>query len=358
MKNWKQITVPESKPLEDAINTLDQGGQRIVLVIDENDRLLGTLTDGDVRRALLRHLPLTTPVGEVMCATPKVAQEHWSREKILTVMETTRLLQLPVVDSFGRVIGLETLHELLDRKHIENPVFLMAGGFGTRLYPLTKTCPKPMLKIGGKPILELILEGFANAGFQRFFISTHYLPEVIKEHFEDGSNWGVSITYVDEVEPLGTGGALGLLPHDQIDLPLIVMNGDLLTRIDFRSLLDFHVKQGSAATMCVREHQYQVPYGVIESVESRLTSFVEKPVHRYFINAGIYVLSPETIRRVQPQTRIDMPEVLASTMRGQGTVSVFPIHESWLDIGRMEDFERAELAQASAALSVARPSSP
>lgn len=341
MNNWKQITVPDHTPLEDAITTLDKGGQRIVLVTDDSDRLLGTLTDGDVRRALLRHLPLTTPVGEVMCTTPQVAQQHWSREKILTVMETTRLLQLPVVDDDGRVIGLETLHELLDRKHIDNPVFLMAGGFGTRLYPLTKTCPKPMLKVGGKPILELILEGIANAGFHRFFISTHYLPEIIKGHFGDGSNWGVSITYVDEVEPLGTGGALGLLPQEQIDLPLIVMNGDLLTRIDFRSLLDFHVRQGSAATMCVREHQHQVPYGVIESTDSRLTSFVEKPIHRYFINAGIYVLSPETVKRVPPQTRIDMPDVLASAMSDQQTVSVFPIHESWLDIGRLDDFERA-----------------
>lgn len=347
MKNWKQITVPEHTPLEGAINTLDRGGQRIVLIADQNDRLQGTLTDGDVRRALLRHLPLDTPVGEVMCKTPQVAEQHWSREKILSVMESTRLLQLPVVDATGRVIGLETLHELLDRKHIDNPVFLMAGGFGTRLYPLTKTCPKPMLKVGGKPILELILEGFANAGFHRFFISTHYLPDVIKDHFGDGSNWGVSITYVDEVEPLGTGGALGLLPQDQIDLPLIVMNGDLLTRIDFRSLLDFHTKQDSAATMCVREHQHQVPYGVIESVESRLTSFVEKPIHRYFINAGIYVLSPETVRRVPPHSRIDMPDVLGLAMKHRQTVSVFPIHESWLDIGRMEDFERAESVQAS-----------
>lgn len=343
MNHWKQIAVLPDTPLETAVTALDQGGQRIVLVVDGHDRLLGTLTDGDVRRALLRHLPMTTPVQGVMCATPQVADRQWSREKILAVMESTRLLQLPVVDASGRVVGLETLHELLNKKHIDNPVFLMAGGFGTRLYPLTKICPKPMLKVGGRPILEQILEGFAEAGFHRFFISTHYLPEVIKDHFGDGSNWGVSISYVDETEPLGTGGALGLLPHDQIDLPLVVMNGDLLTRIDFRSLVDFHVRQGSAATMCVREHQYEVPYGVIESTDSRLTSFVEKPIHRYFINAGIYVLSPETVRRVAPHTRIDMPDVLAAVMQNSQTVAVFPIHEYWLDIGRMEDFERARV---------------
>jgi len=275
MKNWRTVAVPPNTPLEAAIATLDEGGQRIVLVTDEDDRLLGTVTDGDVRRALLRHQPMDAPISAVMCTTPQVAELHWTRDKTLSVMESTKLLQLPVVDPQRRVVGLETLHDMLDRKRHDNPVFLMAGGFGKRLYPLTQDCPKPMLKVGDKPILELILQGFVDAGFNRFFISTPYLPEVIRDHFGDGSRWNVSIQYVHEDTPLGTGGALGLLPHDEIDLPMFLMNGDLLTRVDYRSLLDFHERHEGSATLCVREYENQIPYGVIQSNGHRITQIVE-----------------------------------------------------------------------------------
>lgn len=342
MKNWKTVAVRPDTPLETAIATLDTGGLRIVIVTDDNDGLLGTVTDGDVRRALLRRQSMTTPVSKIMCATPQVAEVHWTREKTLSVMESTRLLQLPVVDPQRRVVGIETLHEMLDRKRIDNPVFLMAGGFGKRLYPLTQDCPKPMLKVGDKPILELILQGFADAGFHRFYISTHYLPEVIREHFGDGSRWNVSIQYVHEDSPLGTGGALGLLPHDEIDLPIVLMNGDLLTRVDYRSLLEFHQRHNGAATLCVREYESQVPYGVIQSEGHRITQIVEKPVQRFFISAGIYMLSPELIRRVAPGERIDMPTLLEQEISAGRDVNMFPVHEYWLDIGRMDDFHRAQ----------------
>ena len=342
MKNWKTVAVRPDTPLETAIATLDTGGLRIVIVTDDIDGLLGTVTDGDVRRALLRRQSMTTPVSKIMCATPQVAEVHWTREKTLSVMESTRLLQLPVVDPQRRVVGIETLHEMLDRKRIDNPVFLMAGGFGKRLYPLTQDCPKPMLKVGDKPILELILQGFADAGFLRFYISTHYLPEVIREHFGDGSRWNVSIQYVHEDSPLGTGGALGLLPHDEIDLPIVLMNGDLLTRVDYRSLLEFHQRHNGAATLCVREYESQVPYGVIQSEGHRITQIVEKPVQRFFISAGIYMLSPELIRRVAPGERIDMPTLLEQEISAGRDVNMFPVHEYWLDIGRMDDFHRAQ----------------
>ena len=207
MIKWKNITVGRDTPLEAAISTLDEGAQRIVLVIDDDERLQGTLTDGDVRRALLRHMPLTTPVSKVMCATPQVAKLEWPREKILSIMERGRLLHMPVLDHEGRLVGLETIDELIHKKSINNPVFLMAGGFGKRLYPLTQECPKPMLKIGDKPILGLILQSLVDAGFHRFYISTHYLPETIQKYFGDGSKWNVSIQYVHEELPLGTGGA-------------------------------------------------------------------------------------------------------------------------------------------------------
>lgn len=342
MKNWKSLLVGPETSLEDAVAVLDRGGARIVIVVDGERRLLGTLTDGDVRRALLRHLPLDVPVSQVMCSTPQIAQREWSREQVLSLMESTRLLQLPVVDQLGRVVGLEVLHDMIERRQLDNPVFLMAGGFGTRLYPLTQSCPKPLLRVGDKPILELILESFIEAGFHKFFISTHYLPEMIRDHFGDGARWGVSIRYVHEDEPLGTGGALGLLPHDEINFPLFLMNGDLLTRINYQSLLDFHGEHESIATMCVREYEYQVPYGVIKSDGHRITSMVEKPVQRFFINAGIYLLAPELVKSVLPGTRIDMPSLLEKAMAAGNDVTMFPVHEYWLDIGRMEDFHRAQ----------------
>lgn len=342
MKKWEEAVVRAEASLEQAIATLDRGGLRIVLVADEQGRLLGTLTDGDVRRALLKHRSLDLRVSDVMCSTPQVAQRTWSKERILAVMESKKLLQLPLVDDQGRIVGLDNLHDLLGRRHLDNPVFLMAGGFGTRLHPLTNTCPKPMLKVGEKPILEIILEGFLKAGFHRFYISTHYLSEIIREHFGDGSRWGATIRYVHEETPLGTGGALGLLPHREIDLPLIMMNGDLLTTLDYRELLDFHVEHGAIATMCVRSYEHQIPYGVIQGDGHRIKSMIEKPVQRCFINAGIYALSPQLVSSVKPETVIDLPTLLEQQIASGRDVAMFPLHEYWLDIGKMDDFKRAQ----------------
>lgn len=339
---WELTLTGPLTTLEEAIAILDRVALRIVLVIDDQNRLLGTLTDGDVRRALLKRHVLSEPVRDVMCSTPRTAERGWSRDRILAVMEKYQLLQLPILNDEGVVVGLETLHDLVNPRKQDNPVFLMAGGFGTRLRPLTHNCPKPLLKVGDKPILELILESFIKSGFHNFYISTHYMPEMIRAHFGDGSQWGVTIHYIHEHEPLGTGGALGLLPHSEINLPLIVMNGDLLTTLDFRSLLDFHEEKQGVATMCVREHEYCVPYGVVQSEGHKVRAMVEKPVQKFFINAGIYVLSPELVKCVPYATRIDMPTLLESQITLGHDVSMFPLHEYWLDIGRMEDFQKAQ----------------
>ncbi|MBD0702811.1 MULTISPECIES: nucleotidyltransferase family protein [Pseudomonas] len=342
MQRWESVLVSPETSLEDAVATLDRVALRIVLIVDDDRRLLGTLTDGDVRRSLLKHLPLNIKVSEVMCASPQTVERGWSKERTLAIMEKYQLLQLPIVDAQRRVVGLETLHGLLHKKQYDNPVFLMAGGFGSRLRPLTQHCPKPLLKVGDKPILELILESFINAGFHRFFVSTHYMPEMIREYFGDGSRWGVSIRYVHEEQPLGTGGALGLLPHDEIDLPIFMMNGDLLTTLNFQNLLEFHQERPGVATMCVREYEQCIPYGVIQSEGHRVLSMVEKPVHRFFINAGIYLLSPDLVKSVRPGTNIDMPTLLGQQIADGKDVNMFPVHEYWLDIGRMEDFQRAQ----------------
>lgn len=342
MKPWRKALVNSGATLEQAIEILDKAALRIALVVDTRETLLGTLTDGDVRRALLKHLSLQTPVNQVMNIQPKTAEQSWVESRILALMEQHELLQLPLVDAAGRVVGLANLHDILNNQRHDNPVFLMAGGFGTRLRPLTNNCPKPMLKVGDKPILEQILLNFVEAGFHRFYVSTHYMPEVIRDYFGNGERWGISIQYVHEEEPLGTGGALGLLPHDEIDQPLFMMNGDLLTSLNLQSFLEFHGAHDGVATMCVREYEHQVPYGVITSEGIQIKSMIEKPVHRFFVNAGIYILDPMLVKSVEPGTRIDMPTLLERQIDQGNSVNMFPIHEYWLDIGRMDDFHKAQ----------------
>ncbi len=219
----------------------------------------------------------------------------------------------------------------------------MAGGFGKRLYPLTREVPKPLLPVGEKPILQTILEQLAEGGFSQFFLAVHYRSEQVRAHFGDGSKWGVRIEYLEERQPLGTAGALSLLDQTMIDAPLLMMNGDLLTRLDFGQLVDFHGEHGGLATMCVREYDFQIPYGVVHGDGDQVTDIIEKPVQKFFVNAGIYILEPELLGQCRPDEAIDMPDLLRQVVNDGRKVSMFPIHEYWLDIGRMEEYERAQV---------------
>lgn len=339
---WQNTLIDPDCTVRDALAVIDKEALRGAIVVDENKKLLGLVSDGDIRRGLLSGISLDDSVDKVMNSQPTVATTGTCKEQLIELMESKEILSIPIVEN-GVVVGLQTLHESLSTPKVENPVFLMAGGFGTRLRPLTNNCPKPLLKVGDKPILEITLLSFIKSGFVNFYISTHYMPEMIQEHFGDGSKWGVNITYVYEDSPLGTGGALGLLPNNIPQLPLIMMNGDILTNIDFQKLLAFHVNESADATMCVREYEYQIPYGVIQGEHGRISSMVEKPVQIFHINAGIYVINPSTIKQVAPHTTIDMPTLLESEISEEGKVMMFPIHEYWLDIGRMEDYQRAQV---------------
>ncbi|MGY5796053.1 nucleotidyltransferase family protein [Rheinheimera faecalis] len=339
--DWKNILIKPDQPIRDALQLIDSESLRIALVVDDELRLLGVVTDGDVRRGLLKNLSIISPVSMVMNTKPLTAKLGTARKELVKFMEKEQLLAIPLMEE-DKVAGLETLQRVGQYSKYQNPVFLMAGGFGTRLRPLTDNCPKPLLKVGDKPILEIVLNSFIKAGFVNFYISTHYLPEMIREHFGDGSKWNVKISYVHEELPLGTGGALGLLPADIPDLPLILINGDVLTNVDFERVLEFHNKHQAAATMCVRDYEYQVPFGVINGDGNKIISMVEKPVQRFFVNAGIYVVSPQIRRSVQQNSRIDMPTLLEQFIAQQHNVLMFPIHEYWLDIGRIEDYNRAQ----------------
>jgi dTDP-glucose pyrophosphorylase/predicted transcriptional regulator len=342
LKNWTKILLKTSDTLETIIKVLHAGGLQIALVTDEKGRLLGTITDGDIRGALIKHLGMDCLAEKVMNANPETALNSDTHNLILSKMKSRNLLHIPIVDESNILVGLETIQHLTYNKRYDNPVFLMAGGFGTRLHPLTEETPKPLLDVGNRPILETIIVRLAEAGFYNFFISTYYKAEKIKEYFGDGSAWGVKIEYVDEVKPLGTAGSIGLLPKNLPKLPVLMMNGDVLTKVNFENLLAFHQQQKSLATMCIREYDVQIPFGVVNAEELQAISIVEKPIKKFFVNAGIYIFEPELINKVKTNTLIDMPDLLEDQI-GQGKkISVFPIYEYWLDIGRMEEYKKAQ----------------
>lgn len=340
MKKWRNILVNPMSTLIDTIRIIDSAALQIALVVDDAGRLLGTVTDGDIRRAILRGLTLDEPVARVMNPAPTVARVNEDRQEILAVMKAKNLRQIPVLDDAGRVVGIEILEELLKGGRKENLVVLMAGGLGSRLRPLTQDCPKPLLRVGSRPILETILHNFIEYGFERFYISVNYKADMIKQYFGDGSRWYVQIEYIEEEERLGTAGPLSLLPEKPVH-PLLVMNGDLLTRVNFDQLLSFHLDNRAQATMCVREFDLQVPYGVVKMDGHRLLGIDEKPVHRFFVNAGIYVLQPAVLELLPRGVYFDMPDLFARLVAQRQETAVFPVREYWLDIGRLSDYERA-----------------
>jgi dTDP-glucose pyrophosphorylase len=342
MKSWQKVLLNPSSAISKAIQILDKEAQKIVLVVDESKKLLGTITDGDIRRALLKGCVLSDSIDKVMYRKARVATTNESRKQIQARMEKLKLMQMPIVDNNMVVHGLEVQRPFTEKQRLNNPVFIMAGGFGKRLRPLTEEVPKPMLKVGSKPILETIIEEFISSGFVQFYISVHYKAEMIKEHFGNGKQWGVNINYVHEEKPLGTAGALGLLPKKISDLPLVLMNGDLLTKVNFEELLSFHQEQGGIATMCVRKCDFRVPYGVVQKDGYRIKSIVEKPVQSFFVNAGIYILNHNLVKMIEKNSYLDMPNLLENCIEKHEQVNMFPIHEYWMDIGQIEEYERAQ----------------
>lgn len=340
MKDWKKTLVAPTTPLLGTLDVLDKGALKIALVVDDRGRLLGTVTDGDIRRAILRHVSLDTPVAEVMNRKFRAGLAGTDRPALLARMRRDNLSQLPVIDADGIVVGLETVEEILHLRALDNWVVLMAGGEGRRLYPLTKDTPKPLLQVGSKPILETILDSFITSGFRKFFISVNYLAEQVESYFGDGSDRGVEIHYLREDSKLGTAGALRLLP-ERPAAPIFVMNGDILTNVDFNDLLSFHYDHKVQATMCVREHAVQIPYGVVETEGNLLVGLSEKPVLRHFVNAGIYVLDPAVLDLIPEGRAFDMPDLFGAMLANGQACAPFPIREYWLDMGQMDDFHRA-----------------
>ncbi len=342
MKNWKDTLVGPEASLREALDRIDGSGCQIALVVDSGRHLLGTLSDGDVRRALLKGLSLADKVTSAMHHAPTCASATDDRHAILATMRRLGLHQIPVIDAQGVVVGLEIVDDFLTRPARPNWVVIMAGGMGQRLQELTRDTPKPMLKVGPRPLLESIIRSFADQGFRRFLIAVNYKAEQIEAHFGNGRHLGVDIDYLREDKRLGTAGALSLLDV-RPDQAFVVTNADLLTRQDYGNMLDCHIESAADATMAVRHYEMQVPFGVVRESEGRIESIEEKPMQSFVVSAGIYVLSPKVLDHVPRAQPFDMPSLFQSLIARGMHVRCHSLDGYWLDIGRAPDYERANM---------------
>lgn len=338
-----EILLAPKTTLRDAMTAITSTGVGIALVVGPDRKLLGILVDSDLRRALLSGKGMDAPVTEIMNAKPFVVPVETDDETLGRLFREKRRAYIPVVDGTGRLAGLAGMVDHLGLPSaLPHWTVVMAGGLGRRLRPLTENTPKPMVKVGDKPILELNIERLIAAGLHRFVFSVNYLGDRIKEHFGDGSRWGATIEYVTEDREMGTAGALTLIGRD-LERSFLVMNADLLTKVNYAALLDMHEHDGNAATLCVREYDVQVPYGVVQVEKGKLSAIVEKPVHKFFVNAGIYALEPATLKKLKRGEPRDMPDLLDQLRReAPGSVGCFPVSEYWLDIGKIEDYRKAQ----------------
>tara|TARA_Y100000591_G_scaffold333291_1_gene375397 strand:+ start:10906 stop:11952 length:1047 start_codon:yes stop_codon:yes gene_type:complete len=337
----EQALIQKECTVKQAIEGLNESGLRILLVVNEEDELLGTVTDGDIRRAILTGISVENKVTDIMNKNPIYVKKNEQDEVIKSLMIENNILSIPVLEN-GKVIDLKVSDIIIKTQKIPNTVVLMAGGYGKRLEPLTKKTPKPLIHVGNKPILEIIIEKFKNEGFYNFYISTFYKSEMVKDHFQDGSKWNININYIEENMPLGTCGSLSLLKQEKIQSPIIMMNCDVLTKLNFSNLLAFHKKNNNSVTSCITEYYQQIPYGVCEIEDQKVVKLTEKPVHNFFINAGIYVINEDIIRSLNENKPIDMTDIINREILNEKNVGAFPIHEYWIDIGRKDDLSNAK----------------
>ena len=337
---WRDSIVKINTPIKIAIERLNKVGIKIALVLDENYLLLGTISDGDFRRGMLSGLTLEDTVEKIMNKNPRTVNEGTSRLEILKLMNDTKILQIPIVDRNNFVIGLHLWDDISVQAKYSNIMVIMAGGKGSRLHPQTENRPKPMLLVAGIPILEHIIKRARSQGFNHFIIAINYLGQIIEDYFKDGHKFGVKIEYLHEDVPLGTAGALSLLSHKP-ERAFIVTNGDVITDINYSDFLEYHTVQNAAATVAVHTHEFQIPYGVVQINGLEVESYEEKPIVSSLINAGVYALDPDILDLITEPKFRDMPELLDISRDLKKKVIVYPLHESWIDIGRPIDLEIA-----------------
>ncbi|MBL78507.1 MAG: nucleotidyl transferase [Nitrosomonadaceae bacterium] len=335
-ESWRKAILPANATIEQAIRNLIEVSKRIVLVTNEAGVLEGTLSDGDIRRGLLKKLDLNSPIASIIRRNPLVVPPELERELVMQLMVANKVQQIPVVDECHHVVGLYLWDEISTAPKRSNLMVIMAGGMGTRLHPHTENCPKPLLPVGGKPMLEHIIDRAKLEGFSHFVLAIHYLGHMIEAHFGNGERLGVQIDYLREETPLGTAGALGLL-NPLPDAPFLVTNGDVITDIRYGELLDFHTRHAAVASMAVRVHEWQHPFGVVKTQGVEIVGFEEKPIARSHINAGVYALEPAALSFLTVDVHCDMPTLFERLQAAAKRTVAYPMHEPWLDVGRPDD---------------------
>ena len=342
MQDIDRISIPPHLTLQETLKifgTID--GVRLLVVVDSNKSFLGIITDPDSRRGLTKGLSLQSPIESIIQKTPITAHINDSKQKLIGLSAKHNIYEIPILDDNGRVVKVESISSLLKPQNFSNTIVIMAGGLGKRLRPLTNTLPKPMLKVGQKPILQIILERLKIQGFSNIILCVHYKSHIIEEYFGNGEHLGLSIRYIKESKALGTAGALGLIDNIGVE-SFLVMNGDILTDLNLAAMFSFHKNKQATATMGVREFHYQVPYGVVESKDSQILSITEKPLLNYSVSAGIYILEPKVLPLIPKDTFFDMPDLFALLLNKQDCSAYsYPITDYWIDIGRHEEYERA-----------------
>lgn len=341
MKYWEKVIIHHKTTLFEALHAIDEAHSGFAVIVDGEGRLEGIITDGDIRRALLRGVKMEDEVWNIANKHPRVFHVRDHKRLIFAQLKKNNLRFAPLIDEENRVVDVCSLDDVQNKKYRDNIAILMAGGLGKRLRPLTDKCPKPMLKVGNKPILETILESLISRGLYKFYISVNYLSDMIEKYFGDGSRFGVEIQYIRETKPMGTAGALYLLPSIP-EHPAIVMNGDILTQVDFGDFLDFHSSHAAVATMATRKFSYQVPYGVIRYENEEIVQIEEKPTQDFFVNAGMYVLSPEAIASVKREEFLDMPVLFSNLIAEKKKTMFYKVKDYWIDIGHISDYNQAQ----------------
>lgn len=340
-RKLQSAVVSREATIREALQAIDDTALQICFVCDDEGRMLGTITDGDIRRSLLKGADLATPVIRIMNVDFQyVVKENGYRRQAQALMEQQNVARLPVLDRDGRIIDIILNSKFFKRQTQDNIVVIMAGGAGTRLRPLTENCPKPLLKIGGRPILEHSIMNFKRCGFHRFYVSINYLGHMVTDFLKDGSNLGVEINYLEETKRLGTAGALALMPN-RPETPFLVTNGDIIMQADMDDLVKRHMESQVMGTMCIRQHNTSIPFGVVHTDGRYITSLVEKPSYTYFINAGIYCLNPEVIDLIPPDTFYNMTDLFEALIEKQHKTTTYLIEGSWIDVGSVEDYNYA-----------------
>jgi dTDP-glucose pyrophosphorylase len=337
---WRQALLPEDSTVGQAIRNLDQVSIKIVLVVDKINKLIGTISDGDIRRGLLKGLELNSPITSIVHHNALVVPPELTHDMVRQLMLVNKIQQIPIVDGHQNVVGLYLWDEIATPKTRDNLMVIMAGGKGTRLLPYTEDCPKPMVLVAGKPMLEHIIKRGILAGFNRFVLAIHHMGDVIETYFGNGEWLGIEINYSREESPLGTAGALALL-NPKPDRPFVVTNCDVITDIHYGQLLDFHNRYQASATMAVRTHEWQHSFGVVQMQGVEIIGFEEKPVTRSRINAGVYALSPEVLNELIADVPCDMPMLFTRLQAKALRTVAYPMHEPWLDVGRPIDLQAA-----------------